>query len=87
MSKDFRLRVYEPPLVKDISGIVTKGQDGPMGLCMSGSNPFQDTCADGTDPTQDPGLCSPNGVDPSIGGCAGGTGPAQYCGTGSIASS
>lgn len=87
MSNRSQKPIYEPPTVRDISGSVTKGGAGPLGLCQSGSSPFEDTCKPGTNPTQSPLLCSPTGNDPAVGGCSGGTGPAQYCGVGSIASS
>lgn len=81
--KKRKMRMYEAPRSRDLSGFNAVGQVSPQGICQVGHSPISYTCAEGPNPTQ-PSVCSPNGLLPTYGRCSLGNNAVEGCFTGSF---
>ena len=87
---------YEPPLARDLSDLAAVGQVTD-GICEQGTTIQSNVsrcrsgaiagCASGNGPiTTNPLSCSPNGVNPTVGGCSFGNFAETLCNSGSALS-
>lgn len=76
--------IYEPPIVRDLSGFSANGQVYSLGFCMAGTNPTEKPyCTAGSSPGQNIEACDPTGYKPHLTACSPGTDPASGCLAGS----
>ena len=69
-----KLRHYEVPIARDLSGFLAEGQVTPNAFCTNGPSVVSPTCAVGPTPTGI-GSCSPTGTYAGTGGCNTGISP------------
>lgn len=75
--------MYEPPVLRDLSGISAAGGGiSPTGMCLDGSALTTEFCSGGGKP--EGGTCGPNGISPNFGYCQTGNEAVEGCTSGGI---